>query len=71
MAITMDEITAVEQKIDRLINLCRRLQDENQALRNRENSLLKERSQLLEKNEMARSRVESMISRLRAMDNPR
>ena len=67
----MEEITAVEQNVDRLISFCKRLQEENLALRNRENNLLKERSQLLEKNEMARSRVESMISRLKAMDNQR
>jgi len=67
----VEEITAVEQNVDRLISFCKRLQEENLALRNRENNLLKERSQLLEKNEMARSRVESMISRLKAMDNQR
>ena len=65
----LNELQQMEQKIDRLINLCARLQTENQSLRNRENNLLKERGKLLEKNEMARSRVENMISRLKALDS--
>ena len=65
----LDELQQMEQKIDRLINLCARLQTENQNLRNRENNLLKERSKLMEKNEMARSRVENMITRLKALDS--
>lgn len=65
----LNELQQMEQKIDRLINLCARLQTENQNLRTRENNLLKERSKLLEKNEMARSRVENMITRLKALDS--
>ena len=65
----LDELQQMEQKIDRLINLCARLQTENQSLRNREHNLLKERGKLLEKNEMARSRVENMIYRLKALDS--
>ena len=45
-----DDINNIEQQIDRLINLCARLQKENLTLRERETSLLKERSRLLEKN---------------------
>ncbi|MCB1668110.1 MAG: TIGR02449 family protein [Porticoccaceae bacterium] len=63
------DLNNLEQKIDRMINLCARLQQENQSLRERESSLLKERSKLLEKNEMARNRVETMISRLKGLNN--
>ncbi|TNE80768.1 MAG: TIGR02449 family protein, partial [Gammaproteobacteria bacterium] len=45
------------------------LQKENQSLRERESSLLRERSRLLEKNELARSRVEHMIVRLKNLNN--
>ena len=64
-----ESVEAIEQKIDRLIGLCARLQKENLALRERESSLLRERSQLLEKNELARNRVEGMITRLRGLSN--
>jgi cell division protein ZapB len=62
-------LNKLEQKIDRLINLCARLQQENESLREREASLLKERSKLLEKNEMARNRVETMITRLKGLNS--
>ena len=54
-----------EEKLDRLIELCQQLKRENQALREREAGLLGERSQLIEKNEMARQKIETMINRLR------
>ena len=63
-----DDINNIEQQIDRLINLCARLQKDNESLREREASLLKERSKLLEKSEMARNRVEHMIVRLKNLN---
>jgi len=63
-----DDLNNFEQNIDRLINLCARLQKENESLREREGSLLKERSKLLEKSEMARNRVEHMIVRLKNLN---
>lgn len=58
----------LEQKLDSLIALCDQLHTDNRRLRERESTLLRERSQLLEKNELARSRVEAMISRLKSLD---
>lgn len=60
-------IAELENKVDRLAVLSARLKAENDALREREASLARERSQLLEKNEMARSRIENMIARLKAL----
>ena len=59
---------ALEEKIDRLTGICERLEDENRALRDQQNSLIAERAALVEKSEMARSRVEAMITRLRGME---
>ncbi len=59
---------ALEEKIDRLIRICDRLEDENRALRDQQNSLIAERATLVEKSELARSRVEAMITRLRGME---
>jgi cell division protein ZapB len=65
---TTDSIDGLEQKIDQLVELASRLQQENAALRDRESGLVRERGQLLEKNEQARNRVESMIARLKALN---
>ena len=59
---------ALEEKIDHLVRICDKLEDENRALRDQQNSLIAERATLVEKSEMARSRVEAMITRLRAME---
>ncbi len=56
-----------ELKLDRLIALCQKLKRENQVLREREENLIGERSSLMKKNEVARQKVEMMISRLQAM----
>ena len=64
---TLDTRT-LEEKVDHLIRICSRLADENRALRDQQTSLIAERAALVEKSELARSRVEAMITRLRAME---
>ena len=61
-------ITLLEEKIDGLINEIRRLKDENIALRDSQDSLLTERSNLQEKNKLARTRLESIVKRLKIID---
>ena len=61
-------ITNLEQKIDELIELCDKLKDENILLKNRQDLLVEERARLIEKTELAKSRVESMLIRLKAME---
>ncbi|MEZ0121557.1 MAG: TIGR02449 family protein [Candidatus Reddybacter sp.] len=63
-----DVLSDLENKIDQLVELSERLQRENTGLRQRESTLLKEKGQLMEKTEQARSRVESMIARLKALN---
>jgi cell division protein ZapB len=65
----MSEPDNFEQKLDQLIELCQQLKRDNQALRNREDELLGERSQLMKKNDMARQKVETMINRLQALSS--
>lgn len=65
---TKFDIDLLERQVNALIQLCRRLQDENTSLRARQEALMTERGELIEKNEQARSRVEAMLSRLRAME---
>lgn len=62
------DLTALESRVDELIRTVDELKTENSALRNQQGSLVTERAILIEKTEQARTRVESMISRLRALE---
>ena len=62
------ELTELERQIDALVKTCDQLSEENQALRNQQANLMAERATLIEKSELARSRVEAMIARLKAME---
>lgn len=61
------ELKDLEKKVDQLIELYTAVKQENDALRNRQDSLIREKAQLIEKTALARNRVEAMISRLKAM----
>ncbi len=63
-----EQVRLLEQRVDALISRCARLEAENQMLRQSQDALTAERAALLEKNEQARSRIEAMISRLKAME---
>jgi cell division protein ZapB len=58
----------LEQRIDDLIRLCARMDQEIKSLKSAERMLREERAQLLRKNEDARSKVEAMIVRLRSLE---
>ncbi len=62
---TMEQL---EQKVDELIELCAILGRENRALRAQQQNWSAERAKLIEKNELAKSRVESMITRLKTLE---
>lgn len=62
------DINALEVRLDDLIKNCDELREENFALKNQQDNLIAERASLIEKSELARSRVESMIARLKAME---
>ena len=62
-------LRSLEEKIDELIGFCAHLQQQNEDLREREDSLLKERTSLIEKTNSARVRVEKMVERLKALQD--
>jgi cell division protein ZapB len=62
------DLQALEAKIDALIQLCEQLAAENRTLRESQTSLISERAVLLEKNALARTRIETMIARLKSME---
>jgi len=59
---------ALESKIDDLIHLCGSLEQENKTLKARQDAWEQERAQLMEKNDLARNRVEAMINHLKTLD---
>lgn len=62
------DLKTLEFRVDELIQLCLQLKNENKALREQQSLLLAERAHLMEKNELARSRIEAMILRLKSME---
>jgi len=67
-SVTEQELQKLEVRLEELVNTITRLKEENRSLRNQQDSLVSERANLIEKNEMARTRVEAMINRLKAME---
>ena len=63
-----DELKRLEKRLDELVQICKKLQTENQSLKQRQDSLAEERANLIQKNEQVRARVEAMIGRLKAME---
>ena len=63
-----DEFSRLETRMQDLISLCSKLRTENQSLKTQQGSLVEERARLIEKNELARSKVEQMIQRLKSME---
>lgn len=61
-------LEALEARVEELIDMLERLKSENSALRTERESLLQERAMLTEQTEQARRRVESIISRLSALE---
>jgi cell division protein ZapB len=62
------ELKRLEKRVDALVQVCDKLQDENRSLKQRQDVLTHERANLLQKNEQVRARVEAMIGRLKAME---
>lgn len=62
-------INTLEAKLDELLRQCKRLQQENTELKQRESDWQRERVRLIEKNDLARTRVEAMITRLKSLES--
>jgi cell division protein ZapB len=55
--------------VDELVATVGHLKEENRALRQRQDTLMTERANLLQKNEQVRARVEAMIGRLKGLEH--
>lgn len=60
-----NEVNNLEKRIDKLIGVCRTLKEENLHLRIRNDELRKDHSVLNEKTRLARSRLDSIMNRLK------
>jgi len=63
------DLDTLERQVEQLIRTCDRLREENASLRASQEHLVAERAELIEKTELARSRVEAMVTRLKAMED--
>ncbi len=62
------ELRRLEKRLDELVVITNQLKDENRSLRERQDNLIYARAGLVQKNDQGRSRVESIITRLKAME---
>lgn len=65
---THPRLADLHSQLESLVQACTQLKDENRSLRQQQGQLITERAGLIEKNDLARSRVEGMINRLKAME---
>jgi cell division protein ZapB len=64
------DLADIEARMTELVALAQRLSEENRTLKASQEQLSQERANLIAKNEMARSRVEAMINRLKSLEAP-
>ncbi|MBV1881669.1 MAG: TIGR02449 family protein [Pseudomonadales bacterium] len=62
------EFKHLEDKIDTLLSAQQELRRKNHSLLNNEKSLMNERTELMKKNDLARNKIEAMISRLKGLE---
>lgn len=63
-----EDIKILEHRIDQLISACQRLRQENQLLRSENENLSQKHTRLVEKTQVARTRIEAMIGRLKSLE---
>ena len=63
------EVSRLEEQVDFLLATLDRLMKENRSLRSRQESLATERANMLEKHDMVRTRVDGIVSRLKALES--
>jgi cell division protein ZapB len=63
------DIGHLEHQVEALVDAYTRLRAENRSLRQSQELLVEEKAVLVKKTELARTRVEAMIARLKAMEH--
>jgi cell division protein ZapB len=65
---TNSHYNGLEEKVDELIQLCADMKSENQVLRDQTSTLQTERKTLIDKNQIARVRLEKVLRRLKMLE---
>jgi cell division protein ZapB len=65
---TEQQLEVLEERVDELIRVCEHLALENQSLQSQNKALAAERDELLEQYEQARQRVDTIVARLRGLE---
>ena len=63
----LQQLKQIAEKVDRLASFCEQLQIENESLKTKQQELVRNRTQLIECTALVKSRVESMITRLKTL----
>lgn len=63
------QLDLLSHQLQELQELCEKLEVENVSLREQQGDLINQKAELVKKNDMARQRVEAMISRLKSLEN--
>ena len=61
-------VQRLSDKVEQLLDYCGKLEKDNAALRNLQSDWTSERAKLLQKNDMARNKIEAMIGRLKSLE---
>jgi len=69
--ILKEQLASLEDKLAELIDLADRLKVENESLRAQQTGMAEERSRLIEKNDVAKAKVEAIITRLKSLETSR
>lgn len=67
--ITREQLAELENRLADLIDMADQLKVENASLIAQQNNLVAEKSLLIEKNELARTKVEAIILRLKSLES--
>lgn len=62
------ELKRLEERLQEVLDLCSRLQEENHSLRESQEQLAAEKASLMQRNEQVKTRVEGIIGRLKSLE---
>ncbi len=62
------DLSTLEKRIDELIAFCDELERKQKSMAVEQEKWVRERTRLLEKNELAKAKIEAMIMRLKSLE---
>ena len=62
------DLNTLEKRIDELIAFCDQLERKQESMAAKQEKGVQERTRLLEKNELAKAKIEAMIMRLKSLE---